>query len=109
MSLLTEVTDATFDELVLRAERPTLVDCWAEWCSPCRTMLPILEQLAQEQAGKLNIVKLDVQAQQETAIRLGILNLPSLLLFVGGEEKERLGGFMPLVKIMDKIKPYLPA
>jgi hypothetical protein len=50
-----------------------------------------------------------VQAQQETAIRLGILNLPSLLLFVGGEEKERLGGFMPLVKIMDKIKPYLPA
>jgi thioredoxin 1 len=107
MAHLHEVTDASFEQQVLQAELPTLVDFWATWCAPCRSMGPILEKLADEQAGKLQVVKLDVQANPDTAARHEVMNLPTLLLFVGGEMRERLGGAMPLARIMQKIGPYL--
>lgn len=107
MADLQTVSDADFDAQVLQADLPTLVDFWAEWCGPCKMMAPLLEQLAQELSGRLNVVKLDVQENQATAMRLGVMNLPTLILFKGGEEKERLAGYMPAPKILQAIEAYL--
>ena len=109
MADLHDVTDASFEDDVLNAEVPTLVDFWAEWCGPCRAMAPHLERLAEEQAERLHLVKMDVQDNPDTPARLGVLNIPTLILFVGGEEKARLSGFAPLPKIVEKLAPHLPS
>ncbi len=107
MANLVAVSDQSFQAEVLEAQQPTLVDFWAEWCGPCRMMASTLEQLAQEQAGKLRVVQIDVQNNPDTAARYAVLNLPTLILFVGGEPKERLSGYVPNKKIVSKIAPYL--
>ncbi len=107
MAHLQEVTDADFEREVLQAETPVLVDFWAEWCGPCRAMGPVLEKLADEKAGVLKVVTLDVQANPDLAARYEVINLPSFLLFVGGEMRERLRGAMPAARIMQQIGPYL--
>ncbi|HHX64237.1 MAG TPA: thioredoxin [Chloroflexi bacterium] len=104
---LTEVTDASFDQDVLQAKLPTLVDFWAEWCGPCRMMAPALEKLAEERAGSLQIVKIDVQTNTETPVRYDVMNLPTLLLFVNGELKERIAGHVPVQRIVNTIAPYI--
>lgn len=107
MASLREVTDASFEQDVLNAPLPTLVDFWADWCGPCRMMAPMLEKLADEQSEALQIVKLDVQANMETPARYDVLNLPTLLLFVNGELKERIAGHVPLQKIVTTIAPHI--
>ncbi|MBN1399378.1 MAG: thioredoxin [Anaerolineae bacterium] len=107
MAHLLAVTDADFEETVRQAELPVLVDFWAEWCSPCKMMRPLLATLAEEEAAKLQIVELDVQANGDTAMRLGVLNLPTLILFVDGEEKERLAGYVPIQKIKEVLQSYI--
>ncbi|MHB1296835.1 MAG: thioredoxin [Anaerolineae bacterium] len=107
MSKLAAVHEATFDAQVLQAQLPTLVDFSAEWCGPCRMMAPMLEKIAQEQADKLQIVQVDVQTDPEMAVRFGVVSLPSLLLFVGGEVKERMSGYMPATKVLEHLYPYL--
>jgi thioredoxin 1 len=107
MAEIIDVTAATFQHEVLDAPLPTLVDLWAEWCAPCRMMTPIVESLAASQEGRLKVVKLDVQEHAELAARYGVTNLPSLLLFVGGELKERIAGYMPEAKIVDRLSSYL--
>lgn len=109
MSKLAAVSEPTFEAQVLQATVPTLVDFAAEWCGPCRMMAPMLEKIAQEQAGKLQIVQLDVQADPEIAVRYGVVSLPSLLLFVGGEVKERMTGYLPATKVLECLHPYLNA
>jgi len=107
MALLAEVDAASFDVEVLQADRPTLVDFWAEWCGPCRMMAPILEELAEQNSDKLKVAKVDVQANPDLAIRYAVTNIPTMLLFVDGELKERLVGYMPAPKIMQQIAPHL--
>ena len=107
MALLPEVDDASFEAEVLQADRPTLVDFWAEWCGPCRMMASLLEKLADENEEKLKIVKLDVQANPDVAIRYAVTSIPTMLLFVGGEVKERLVGYMPPPKIVQQIAPHI--
>jgi thioredoxin 1 len=107
MVQLQEVTDTTFAQEVLQAEIPTLVDFWATWCAPCRALGPILEKLAEEQAGKLKVVKCDVQANPDTPAHYGVMNMPTMLLFVGGEMRESLSGAMPLPRILKQIQAYL--
>jgi len=107
MALLAEVDAASFDVEVLQADRPTLVDFWAEWCGPCRMMAPILEQLAEQNSDKLKVAKVDVQANPDLAIRYAVTNIPTMLLFVDGELKERLVGYMPAPKIIQQIAPHL--
>jgi len=107
MSGLGETTDDTFAEDVLQASVPTLVDCWAEWCAPCRTMNPLLERLANEEDGRLRVVKMDVQANPETAERYDVFNIPTLMLFVSGEVKMTLNGFAPIGKIKQEIAPHI--
>ncbi len=87
----TEATDATFAELVGEST-PTLVDFWAEWCGPCKMMEGPLEEIAGEQSGKLNVVKLNVDETQQTAMQYGVMSIPTMIVFKDGEEMKRLVG-----------------
>jgi len=81
---IVHVSDDTFETNVIKADKPVLVDFWAEWCGPCKMIAPILEQLAGEYEGRLEIAKLDVEAAQNTAMKYGIRSIPTLMLFKDG-------------------------
>jgi thioredoxin 1 len=87
-----EITDATFADEVLGAETPTMVDFWAPWCGPCRALSPILDQIAAENPGKLDVVKLNVDENMETALKYQIISLPAMYVFRGGEVVKRMIG-----------------
>lgn len=78
------LTDASFSESVLQSELPVLVDYWAEWCGPCKTVAPILDEIATEYAGRIKVAKLDVDGNKETPAKYGIRGIPTLMLFKGG-------------------------
>ena len=80
-----EITDATFDEVVLKSDKPVLVDFWAAWCGPCRMLTPVLEGLAKEYNGKFILAKVDVEQYQEVAGKYGVMSIPSVKLFKNGE------------------------
>ena len=92
MTTITELTSTTFDETVLSADVPVLVDLWAEWCPPCHAVAPVLDEIAAEYPGRLRVTKVDVDAQPEVAARYGVMTLPTLLVFVGGQPVKRLVG-----------------
>ena len=101
-----EVNDAEFQQEVLEADLPVLVDFWAEWCGPCHQIAPILEKLAEEYDGKIKFVKLDTEQNFETPESYGILSLPTLLVFKGGRQIERITGARPkedLKRSLDKV------
>ena len=90
-----EVTDATFHEVVLQSSKPIMVDFWAEWCGPCRAVSPILDKIAEENADKLEIVKLNVDDNPETAMKYGITSIPAMKVFQGGEVVKTVIGAKP--------------
>ncbi len=90
-----EITDANFEELVLKSDKPVLVDFWAEWCGPCRMVGPVVEQIAQSYSDKVKVVKLNVDENQEIAMKYGIQSIPSLLIFKDGKEIKRTIGAAP--------------
>ena len=89
---LIHVNDHDFAEAVLRSELPVLVDFWADWCGPCHMVAPIVEEIAREQAGMLRVAKLNVDDNPYTARQYGVLSIPTLILFSGGEERARVVG-----------------
>jgi thioredoxin 1 len=107
MSSPIKVTDSTFDEQVIQSETPVLVDFWAEWCGPCKMIAPVLEELAGEMSDKLVIGKLDVDHNHDTAMAYGVLSIPTLLLFKGGEPVERIVGFQPKPQLMSRLQRHL--
>jgi len=107
MSKPIEVTDATFEAEVLKADLPVLVDFWAAWCGPCKMIAPIVEELAKDYAGKLKVCKLNVDENNQTAAQFGIMSIPTLMLFKGGKPVERLIGYMPKAKLVEKLSPHL--
>ena len=90
-----EVTDATFDTDVLQSEKPVVVDFWAEWCGPCRMVAPEIETLASKYAGSVEVRKLDVDANPQTAMKYGIMSIPTVAIFAPGEAPRAAVGFRP--------------
>jgi thioredoxin 1 len=106
---LASTSDSAFESDVLQSSLPVLVDFGATWCHPCRQLDPIVEELAAEWAGKVRVVKLDIDQNVATTMKYGVMGVPTLILFIGGEAKERLPGFQPKRKILEKLGPFLPA
>lgn len=101
------VTEDTFEADVLESDLPVLIDFTAAWCSPCKMLAPILEELAQDWAGKVKVMKLDVDSNQATAIKYGVMGVPTLMLFKEGEIIERLSGFKPKKHLEKAFSPHL--
>ena len=107
MATPTVVTDETFNQEVLKSDTPILVDFWAVWCGPCRMVAPVVDEIAREQTGKLKVMKLDVDENQNTAMTYGVMSIPTLILFKGGHPVERIVGFRPKGDMEKKILPHL--
>lgn len=104
---VTNLSDATFDEEIARADAPVLVDFWAEWCGPCKMIAPILEEIAEEQGDALKIAKLNVDEAGAIARRFEVMSIPTLILFQNGEPVKRVVGAKPKQALLDDISEYL--
>ena len=101
------LSDATFDEHVKSSDVPVLVDFWAEWCGPCKMISPVLEEIAAEQAGKIQIVKLNIDDNLEVTRRFDVMSIPTLILFKDGQPEVRLIGAKPKGQLLQEIAAYL--
>jgi len=101
-----DVTDTSFEQDVLKAERPVVVDFWAPWCGPCRAVTPVLEQIAGE-TEKVEFVKLNIDDNPEAASRYNVLSIPTVILFEGGEAKETIVGARPAAHFRTAFESYL--
>jgi thioredoxin 1 len=106
-AMTSAVTDTAFETEIEKSKGLVLVDFWAEWCGPCKMIAPVLEQVAGENVGKIAIRKLDVDDNPNTARRYGVMSIPTMILFKDGAPVERLMGYMPKERLMNKIKPHL--
>jgi thioredoxin 1 len=102
-----EVTDATFEQEVLKSEIPVLVDFWAVWCAPCRMIAPIVEELAADKKGSLKVAKVDVDNNHGIAAKFGIRSIPTLLIFKNGEVVDQMIGAVPKSMIETKLQKHL--
>jgi thioredoxin 1 len=102
-----DVTDATFEAQVLQAAEPTLVDFWAAWCGPCKMVAPAVEAIAEEYDGRLRVAKMDVDANPETPQGLGIMGIPTLILFKDGAEVTRIVGYRPKEALAETLQPHI--
>ena len=103
--LIVNSTDSNFEQDVAQSDVPVLVDFWATWCGPCKAIAPVLEELADDYAGKVKVVKVDVDENPETASRFGIRSIPTLMVFKGGEKVDMVMGLQPkadLAALLDK-------
>ena len=107
MGAVSHTSDATFDQDVLKSEVPVLVDFWAEWCGPCRKIAPILEEIAAEHGEKLKIVKLDIEANQKTAAEYGIVSIPTMNVYSGGQVVKSITGARPKPMMLKELADFI--
>ena len=106
MSLVTEVSDSEFEESVIQSDVPVLVDFWAPWCGPCKSIAPVVDELASEYEGRLKVVKVNVDENREAAAKYNVRGIPNLILFKGGETQEQIVGAVAkqeLVQAIEKV------
>ena len=103
------MTDATFADEVERSPLPVLVDMWAPWCGPCRTVAPIVDQIAAELAGRVKVAKMNVDDNPATSARFGVRSIPTLLVFKGGREVDRIVGAQPKAAIVSRLERHVSA
>ena len=101
------VTDETFEEEVLNSDIPVMVDFWADWCGPCKMMAPVIDEIAQDYAGRVKVVKLDVDANPNTAAQFGIRSIPTSLFFKDGKVADQLVGVAPKAHIASRLDRLL--
>ncbi len=109
MSKVNEITDAQFENEVMQSDKLVLVDFWAPWCGPCRAIAPILNELAKEREDTVKIVKINVDEEQVNAAKLGIMTIPTLVLFKDGQAVDRLLGGYPKRQIVERVDKHLAA
>jgi thioredoxin 1 len=103
MSNVTPVADDSFEREVLQSATPVLIDFWAPWCAPCRAIAPVVDEIAREYAGKLKVVKMNVDENPQTPSRYGVRGIPNLILFHGGQVKEQIVGAVPKSQLVKAI------
>ena len=106
MAAITEVNASNLDSL-LQEQLPVLIDFWAPWCGPCRMVSPIVDQIADELAGRLVVAKCNVDENQDIAMRYGVMSIPTLVILKGGAEANRIVGAMPKPKLLEEIEKAL--
>jgi thioredoxin 1 len=102
-----EVTDGNFEELVLKSDKPVLVDFWAEWCGPCRMVGPIVAELSEDYKDKAVMAKMDVDANPDISVKFGIRNIPTILFFKNGEVVDKQVGAVPKASLASKLDAIL--
>jgi len=100
---VTEVSDQSFDSQVLQSDLPVLVDFWAPWCGPCKAIAPVVEELANEYAGRVKVVKMNVDDNPQTPSRYGVRGIPTLILFRGGQVRDQIVGAVPKAQLVKAI------
>ena len=109
MAGVSEVTDQAFEQEILKADVPVLVDFWADWCVPCHMVSPVVEEIGQDKSDVMRVAKLNVDDNPDTARRYGVMSIPTLILFVGGEERARVVGAKPKDAILRELGEHIPA
>ncbi len=104
---LTQLTDESFEQEIGQHEGLALIDFWAMWCGPCHVIAPVIEQIATEYEGKLKVAKLDVDANQKTAIRFNVRSIPSILIFKDGKHVDSVVGAVPKAYLVEKLEQHL--
>ena len=107
MGKYVEVTDANFEDEVLKSDIPVLVDYWAVWCAPCRMIAPLVEEIAEEKEGVVKVAKMDVDSNPATATKFGIRSIPTLMIFKGGELVDQIIGAVPKSMIEEKLQKHV--
>ena len=107
MNSVVEVDDTNFESEVLRSPLPVLLDFSAEWCGPCKRLQPVVEAIAEEYTARLKVARLDIDKAQATAVKYGIMSVPTVLFFKGGKVLDQLLGYVPREKLVEKIDRIL--
>jgi len=105
--VILELTDSNFDDAISKARLPVLIDFWADWCAPCKMMHPIFEEMTHEYSGKAHFAKIDVDANQTTARRYGVMSIPNFVVFKGGRPVERVVGAVGRPGLENALKRHL--